>query len=275
MRVLVTGNRGLIGGAVVTRLAAEGDTVVGFDSVDGHDILDAPAVAAAALGCDAIVNAAAGGRRGGNDPGSDFITYNVTGTWNVLAAARNAGIRRVVTFSSVNALGIFSGNGVPDYLPIDDAHPPRPTTAYGMAKRLCEELCRCFSLSTGITTICLRPPAVLGPARRAKFEALRAANESAEWDPFWEYGAFLDVRDVAGAVFCGLRCPDPGHVVALICADDVTSPVPVRELAARLMPQVPLREAPGAGPWDSLVRCDVARDVLGWAPVYRWRDAAA
>jgi hypothetical protein len=51
--------------------------------------------------------------------------------------------------------------------------------------------------------------------------------------------------------------------------------VPVRELAARLMPQVPLREAPGAGPWDSLVRCDVARDVLGWAPVYRWRDAAA
>ena len=270
MRVLVTGSSGLIGSAVVQRLRAEGDGVVGFDIADGHDVLDAPGVAAAAADCDAIVHAA-GGHTDTDDPGARYITHNVTGNWNILDAARQEGIRRVVTFSSVNALGIFSGNGVPDYLPIDDEHPARPTTAYGMSKRLVEELCRCFTLSTGIATICLRPPAVLGPARRALFEAARAADPAAEWVPFWEYGAFLDVRDVAGAVFAALRCADPGHLTALICADDVTSPVPIPELVERLLPGVPWRGPVQTDPWGSLVRCDRARAVLGWAPKYLWR----
>jgi nucleoside-diphosphate-sugar epimerase len=272
MRVLVTGSNGLIGSAVVERLLAEGDDVVRFDIADGHDILDAPAVAAAAAGCDAIVHAARG-HADTEDPGARYITHNVTGNWNVLGAAQRAGISRVVTFSSVNALGIFSGDGVPDYLPIDDDHPARPVTPYGIAKRLVEELCRCFTLSTGIATICLRPPAVLGPVRRATFAAARAADPAAEWVPFWEYGAFLDVRDVAGAVFAALRCADPGHLTALICADDVTSPVPIPELVARLLPDVPWRGPAQIDPLGSLVRCDRAREVLGWAPKYRWREA--
>ena len=151
----------------------------------------------------------------------------MTGNWNALTAARQVGARRVVTFSSVNALGMFRGEGKPDYFPIDDDHPIRPPTAYGMAKRLVEELCRCFSVTTGITTICFRPPAVLGPARHARFATARAADPAAEWTPYWEYGCFIDVRDVASAVLAGLTCPDPGHLTALICADDVTSPVPV------------------------------------------------
>jgi len=273
MRVLVTGSSGLIGSAVVQRLRAEGDEVVSFDIADGHDVLDPPGVATAAVGCAAIVHAA-GGRADSEDPGARYITHNVTGNWNILAAAQQAGIRRVVTFSSVNALGIFSGDGVPDYLPIDDEHPAHPSTPYGMSKRLVEELCRCFTLSTGIATICLRPPAVMGPARLARFIAARTADPAAEWTPFWEYGAFLDVRDVAGAVFAALRCADPGHVTALICGDDVTSPVPIRELAAKLLPDVPWRGPEPTDPWQSLVRCNRARELLGWAPKYRWRNAA-
>jgi nucleoside-diphosphate-sugar epimerase len=261
----------LIGSAVVGRLLAEGCEVVGFDIADGHDILDAAGLAAAARGCDAIVHAA-GGSGGGADAGARFITHNVTGNWNALAAAQQAGARRVVTFSSVNALGIFRGEGVPDYFPIDDDHPTRPPTAYGIAKRLVEELCRCFTLSTGIATICLRPPAVLGPARHARFAAARAADPAAEWTPYWEYGAFIDVRDVAFAVLAALRCADPGHLTALICADDVTSPVPVYELARRLLPDVPWRGSEPADPATRLVRCDRARKVLGWTPRYRWAD---
>jgi UDP-glucose 4-epimerase len=271
MRVLVTGSRGLIGSAVVERLLAEGCDVVGFDIADGHDILDASGLAAAADHCDAIVHAA-GGSGGGADACARFITHNVTGNWNALAAAQHAGARRVVTFSSVNALGIFRGEGVPDYLPIDDDHPTRPPTAYGIAKRLVEELSRCFTLSTGIATICLRPPAVPGPARHARFAAARAADPAAEWTPYWEYGAFIDVRDVALAVLAALRCADPGHVTALICADDVTSPVPVLELARRLLPGVPWRGPEPADPATCLVRCDRARKVLGWTPHYRWAD---
>ena len=271
MRVLVTGSRGLIGGAVVERLRAEQYDVVGFDIADGDDVLDAAGFVAAAQGCEAIVHAA-GGHAPNTEPGASFITHNVTGNWNALAAAQKVGARRVVTFSSVNALGIFRGEGKPDYFPIDDDHPIRPPTAYGIAKRLIEELCRCFSVTTGITTICLRPPAVLGPARHARFAAARAADPAAEWTPFWEYGAFIDVRDVAFAVLAGLRCPDPGHVTALLCADDTTSPVPVVELARRLLPEVPWRGGEPADPNALLMRCDRARKVLGWAPRYRWAD---
>ena len=271
MRVLVTGSGGLIGGAVVKRLLAEGDSVVRFDIADGHDVLDAAGVAKAAAGCAAIVHAA-GSHQRNVEPGQSFITHNVTGNWNVLAAAQQAGIRRVVTFSSVNAIGVFRGEAKPDYLPIDDDHPLRPPTAYGMAKRLVEELCRCFTVTTGISTVCFRPPAVLGPERHARYTALRAADPAAEWTPFWEYGAYIDARDVAFAALAALRCPDIGHLTALICAEDSSSPIPPLDLARRLLPDVPWRGPEPTDPTQALVRCDRARSALGWTPRYRWRD---
>jgi nucleoside-diphosphate-sugar epimerase len=271
MRVLVTGSGGLIGGAVVKRLLGEGDDVVRFDIADGHDVLDAAGVARATAGCEAIVHAV-GAWRPNVEPGQGVITHNVTGNWNVLAAAQQAGIRRVVTFSSVNALGVFRGEGKPDYLPIDDDHPIRPPTAYGMAKRLVEELCRCFTATTGISTVCFRPPAVLGPERHARYAALRAADPAAEWVPFWEYGAYIDARDVAFAVLAALRHPDPGHLTALIAAEDSTSPVPPRELARKLLPDVPWRGPEPSDPRQALVRCHRARAALNWASRYRWED---
>jgi nucleoside-diphosphate-sugar epimerase len=271
MRVLVSGSNGLIGGAVVERLSAEGDEAVLFDVADGHDILDSEGYAAAARGCDAIVHAAGGHRADASDPGERFITHNVTGNWNMLEAAHRAGIRRAVTFSSVNAIGVFRGETPPDYLPIDDDHPIRPPTAYGMAKRLIEELCRCYTATKGIATTCFRPPAVCGLARRAQFVAARAADPAAEWTPYWEYGAWIDVRDVAGAVFAALRRPELTHLTALIVADDVTSPIPPRELAQRLLPSVPWRGPEPSNEWATLVRSDRAREALEWRPKYRWR----
>lgn len=272
MRVLVTGSGGLIGAAVVARLEAEGILVVRFDIAAGQDVLDAAAVLAAAGGCDAIVHAAGGGDRTAADDGARYITQNVTGNWNVLAAARAVGAKRVVTFSSVNALGVFRGEAKPDYLPIDDDHPLRPPTAYGMAKRLIEELCRCFSETSAVGTVVFRPPAVLGPERHAKFSALRAADPAAEWTPFWEYGAWIDTRDVAWAVLAALRAGQVRHLVALICADDTSSPVPVRELARQLLPEVAWRGAEPDDPSRVLVRCDRAREVLGWVPRHRWAE---
>ncbi len=271
MRVLVTGSGGLIGAAVLLRLRAEGAEVVPFDIGAGQDILDAAAVLAAARGCDAIVNAAGGGRAA-EDDGTRYITQNVTGNWNVLAAARAVGAKRVVTFSSVNAFGVFRGEAKPAYLPIDDDHPLCPPTAYGMAKRLVEELCRCFSATSDVATVVFRPPAVLGPERHAKFRALRDADPTAEWTPFWEYGAWIDTRDVAWAVLAALRAGHVHHLAAMICADDTSSPMPVRDLARRLLPDVPWRGPEPADPSCVLVRCDRARNALGWAPRHRWEE---
>ncbi len=256
---------------MVARLRAEGMDVMPFDISTGQDVLDPAAVRAAAEGCGAIVNAAGGGLRG-VEPGRGTITLNVTGTWNVLDAARAVGASRVVAFSSVNALGVFRGEAMPDYLPIDDDHPIRPPTAYGQAKRLIEELCRCFTETTGIATIVFRPPAVVGPERHARMQALRDADPAAEWDPFWEYGAWIDTRDLAHAVLAALTVPDIRHFTGLICANDTSSPVPVRELARRLLPEVPWRGPEPEDPTRVLVRCDRAKAALFWAPRYRWSD---
>lgn len=271
MRVLVLGSGGLVGAAVVARLHAEAIEVVPFDISAGQDVLDAAAVLAAAEGCQAIVNAAGGSLRG-VEPGRGTITLNVTGNWNVLEAARMVGASRVVTFSSVNALGIFRGEARPDYLPIDDDHPIRPSTAYGQAKRLVEELCRCFTETTAVATVVFRPPAVVGPERHALMQALRDADPAAEWTPYWEYGAWLDTRDLAWAVLAALTAPGIRHLTGLICADDTSSPVPVRDLARRLLPGVPWRGPETEDPTRVLVRCERVKQALGWAPRYRWSD---
>lgn len=271
MKVLVLGSEGLVGAAVVARLRAEAMDVVPFDISAGQDVLDPAAVRAAAAGCEAIVNAA-GGSIPGVEPGRGTLTLNVTGNWNVLEAARAVGARRVVTFSSVNALGVFRGEAKPDYLPIDDDHPIRPPTAYGQAKRLVEELCRCFTETTGIATIVFRPPAIIGPARHATFQARRDADPAAEWTPFWEYGAWIDTRDLAHAVHAALIVPGLRHLTGLVCADDTTSPVPVRDLARRLLPDVPWRGPEPDDPTRVLVRSDRIKLALGWAPRHRWSE---
>jgi nucleoside-diphosphate-sugar epimerase len=176
--------------------------------------------------------------------------------------------------SSVDALGIFLGERAPDYLPIDDDHPTYPRSPYALAKRLAEEMCRSFTEDTGIPTICLRPPGVFKEDTYAWIKDVRAANPEFEWSPFWEYGAFLDVRDVASAVSCALRCPDPGHVVLLLCADDISSAHHTsRELARIILPDVPWRGGLEfeQNPFRALLNTQRARQILNWAPQYRWR----
>ncbi len=278
MRVLVTGHRGLVGRAVAAALERAGDAVAGFDRRDGQDVLDPAALARAAAGCGAVVHLAA--ELTSDDP-ARTLNANVSGTWNVLAAAERAGARRVAVASSVNALGVFMGEGRPDVLPISDDHPCRPVSAYGTSKRLMEVLCAAFTARSGIATFCLRPPAVLDDAALAARRAEYRADPGAEFRPYWEYGAFLHVDDLADAIAAALRCPDPpgGHAALLLCASDLGSARPEggRALAAERLPEVPWR---GGAAHDRELRLPLvddrrARALLGWAPRRGWASREA
>lgn len=59
MKILVTGNEGMIGSVVEKVLCADGDEVVGFDIVSGHNILNPNQIRSALVGCDAVVHLAA------------------------------------------------------------------------------------------------------------------------------------------------------------------------------------------------------------------------
>ncbi len=273
MRVLVTGNQGRIGRYVQAQLEAENHIVVGFDRAAGDDIRQPAALRAAAQGCDAIIHMAAMLADPKDDP-NDVMHVNLQGTWHVLTTAEALDIRRVVCFSSVNALGIFIGESLPDYLPINEEHPCRPGRPYALSKFLGEEMCRLFTRRTNITTICLRPPWVCFPENYARVRQRWAEKPESEWSPIWEYGAFCDVRDVAAAAVLGLTCADPGHARLLLCADDVmTSGRTSRELAAQIHPDVAWRgrEEYESEPFRALVDNSQAKAVLGWQPRYSWQ----
>jgi len=274
MQVLVTGSQGRIGRYVQAQLEEAGHTVVSFDVAAGDDIRDPAAVRAAAQGCDGIVHLAAMLADPQDDPNA-VMHVNLQGMWHVLTTAEALNIRRIVTFSSVNAMGIFIGESVPDFFPITEDHPCRPGRPYALSKYLGEEMCRLFSRRTGIATVCLRPPWVIHPENYGPLRQRWAENPESEWSPLWEYGAFCDVRDIAAAAVLGLTCPDPGHARLLLCADDVMTSGPTsRELAAKIHPEVEWRGGDEyvREPFRALVDNSHAKAVLGWQPRYSWQE---
>jgi UDP-glucose 4-epimerase len=276
MRILVTGHRGHIGVPVTSFLQSRGHEVAGFDRADGSDIMDLAAVSRAARGNDAIVHLAALAHDAAGSP-EQIMAVNVLGTWHVLLAAEAAGVTRVICFSSAQALGIAEGERLPDYFPVDDAHPCRAKRPYGLSKRLSEDLCEGFTARTGIATVVFRPFAVWYEADYAEVQDRRCSSPRSEWEPFWEYGAFVDVRDVADAVDRALTGPLAGHHRMLLCAADISATVPSLELAARLAPDVPVTE-PGryqADPWAALIDCSAAATTIGWRPTYRWASRSS
>jgi UDP-glucose 4-epimerase len=190
----------------------------------------------------------------------------------ILPPSEAAGVTRVVYFSSAQVFGIAEGERLPDYFPVDDAHPRRAMRPYGLSKRLAEDLCEGFTARTGIVTVALRPFGVWGPETYDWISEQRRADPRFEWEPFWEYGAFVDVRDVAVAVQHALTVPLRGHHRALLCAPDISATAPSLELAARLAPGVPVTDPDRyrADPWRALADCSAAAATLGWQPACRW-----
>ena len=204
--VLLTGAGGLIGRAVATRLERDGWRIQPFDLVDGQDLRDLDAVREAATGCDVVVHAGAIPHDSKGTPG-EILATNVLGTWHVLLAAEQVGMRRVVSFSSVQVFGCSNGEGENDYLPIDDDHPRRSALPYGSSKRLGEDLCEMWTARTGIPTVVVRPVVTFGD------EQFRAIDPRG-----LEYGAFVHADDVAVAVSRALVVPVEGHVRLLLSA---------------------------------------------------------
>ena len=277
MKVLVTGSRGLVGGAVVRELRTRGHDTVEYDLKDGADILDSSALASAARGCDSVVHSAALLGRSSERP-ADITAVNVEGTRNVLAAGRAHAVRRIVFLSSVDVFGVFKGEREPDYLPLDDAHPRYGVTPYAMSKRIGEEMCLSASEDGGPLTVSLRPPGVWCDDTYVWIQAARDERPEFEWSPFWEYGAFIDVRDLARACVHALTCETKASLcLSVASADITTSGRTSREWVSFVHPHVEWRGGTeyDADPYRSLIRIDEARKALAWEPTHTWRSFAA
>jgi UDP-glucose 4-epimerase len=162
MKVLLTGASGRIGSHVLSALHNAEHTVRGFDLVEPSrfprpeemivgSLLDEDAATRAVSGVDAVLHLAALMSWHPDDETALF-DVNVQGTYNLLRAAAKAGIERFVFASSGEVYPELN----PAYLPVDEAHPTRPTSVYGLTKLLGEEMVQHFARRTGLRYCILR-----------------------------------------------------------------------------------------------------------------------
>jgi nucleoside-diphosphate-sugar epimerase len=172
---LITGGAGFIGSHLAERLVEKGEAVRIVDNfstgsrynishllnritVYERDITDLAALREPMRGVDYVLHQAAipSVPRSVADPVATHASC-VTGTLNVLIAARDAGVKRVVYAASSSAYGDIEGDFKVETMA------PRPLSPYAAAKLAGEQYCQAFTTVYGLETVSLRYFNVFGP----------------------------------------------------------------------------------------------------------------
>src|SRR5207245_846607 len=180
VKVLVTGGAGFIGAHLVEALVAAGDEVAVLDNLRrgdrakldaieraarggalhfiAGDVRDRDTVRTVTKGVERVYHLAAQSNVLGAVSDVDYsFTSNVVGTYNVLVAAREAAVGRVVFTSSREVYGEV------DRVPVAEDRPMNPKNAYGASKVAGEVYCRVFQHTYGLDVSVRRLANVYGP----------------------------------------------------------------------------------------------------------------
>jgi nucleoside-diphosphate-sugar epimerase len=200
-RVLVTGLSGLIGRALRKQVDGRYDLrALNRSAVEGlpchqADIADLAAIKPAFAGVETVVHLAA---QVGNPAWEAVLRHNITGTYNVFEAAREAGVKRVVFASSGAAVsGIESDKpysdlvagryeGLQSWPILTHLSPLRPSGLYGASKIWGEALGRDYADAHGLSVICVRIGRVHAEDRP------RSAREFSVWCSQRDIARFLE-----------------------------------------------------------------------------------
>ena len=218
MQALVTGGAGFIGGHVAERLAADHDVVVldNFEpyydlGIKEHNVEAGRRAATEGDGTYRLIEgsvtdgdlleellaetevvyhqaAQAGVRQSIEEP-RKVNDYNVTGTVEVLEAARANDVDRVVVASSSSVYG------KPEYLPYDEDHPTTPVSPYGVSKLAAEQYARVYAEIYGLPTVALRYFTVYGPRMRPNMAMTNFVSRCLHGEPPVIYGDGTQTRD--------------------------------------------------------------------------------
>lgn len=291
-KLIVTGGAGKLGRYVVAELARDYDVTVLDPACDDTaprqvtaSVLDIGEIAHAFEAQDAVIHLAGIDAAVEALPQLVFET-NVQGTWNVLHAAEAAGIEKTVICSSVAASGFSVEKPVviPDYLPVDEAHPLRPCGTYGLSKMLGEHAAQSIVRRGNMRVICLRPALVAFPGwideidQRARMadgdEAAQKPGEN-EASGLSILRAYVTPEDCARCFRHALETDAGAFDSFYVTADDTFSPASTLDIVQRQFGALPpLRDAerfakkPRAAAFDN----SRAKAVLGWEPRGRWAD---
>jgi UDP-glucose 4-epimerase len=286
---LVTGGAGFIGSNLVRALLERGDTVRVLDNfstgsranLEGLEIeviegelRSYERVHNAVRGVDVVYHLGALGSvpRSVQDPLTSSAV-NIEGTLNVLLAARDEGVRRVVYSSSSSVYGSRRD------LPVTEETPPDPISPYGVAKLAAERYCVSFSRVYTLETVVLRLFNVFGP-RQSPFSQYAAViplfvTAIGNDEPITVEGDGEQSRDftyVSNVVDAAIRAAEARGASGRIFNVSSGSPATVNQVAdaiARTVGKpVERRFAPTrtGDIRDSWAAIDAAKEVLGFEP---------
>jgi nucleoside-diphosphate-sugar epimerase len=274
--VAVTGGTGLLGSHVMRRLHGraaltaidikppqESDRTLG--TFVAASITDYDAMRAAFTGKDAVVHLAAIPNPREATAGVTFNT-NVQGAWTVLQAAEDAGVRRVVVASSDSVFG-FSFNPPdwpPQFLPVDETHPVRPTEFYSLSKKVTEAIAESYAARKKLEVLAIRPSHIVFPRGYPEIGKRGADVQNYH---FWSWVA---PEDVAQAFDLALNTTAyRSYDVFTIAAAEGMNMRPTLEMAQERwsdMPAVRRPEIYRDNPTAGVLDITKAREKLGYEP---------
>ncbi len=297
---LVTGGAGFIGSHIAEELLKRGENVRIFDNLatgrelnlaalQGQaqfirgDLRDMEAVRAAMQGIEVVFHqgALASVPRSIADPVSSLET-NINGTQNILLAARDSGVRRVVYASSSSVYG-----NTPT-LPKREDMPTHPMSPYAVQKLTGELLCGVFTRIYGLETVALRYFNVFGPRQDPASEYaaviprfLTALLEKRRPIVFGDGEQTRDFTYVANVVQANLLAAfSPaavGYAMNIGCGERV-SLNSMLQMAGELLgvpAHAEYREPRPGDVRDSLADISLARRLLGYNPTVSFREGLA
>ncbi len=287
-RALVTGGAGFIGSHIVRGLLSRGDNVVVLDNlstgrpsnlselevefIEG-DIRDKDVVGQAMRAVDVVFHQAAyvSSPASLEEPEGCY-EINLIGSVNILNAAREAGVRRVVMASSAAVYGEAEG-------PVREEDGADPGTPYAASKLAMEEAAKLYTHTFQVPTICLRYFNVYGP--RQSLESAYAAaipifiTAMLGKEPPTIYGDggqirdFVYVDDVVQANYLASEVEGSEGGVFNIASGDSISITTLVEILGGLIPEAPasVQAPPRKGDiYASLANISYAERALGYHP---------
>ncbi|MBN1110170.1 MAG: GDP-mannose 4,6-dehydratase [Methanomassiliicoccales archaeon] len=293
MRAVVTGAAGFIGSTLTDLLLAEGHVVVAVDNFDDHStgggrfltghlekkafqlerisILDLNALRQSFQGAEVVFHLAAqtGVRKSVKDPMRSHMV-NSTGTLNVLLAARDEGVRRVINSSSSSVYG----NAL--RLPTKEEDPVLPISPYAVSKLSAEHYCSLFYDLYGLESVSLRYFTVYGPRQRSDMAIRIFTDRALDGRRPQIFGDgeqtrdFTYITDVVDAIrLCADRPGLRGEPLNVCCGRRVTINQVVRGILKEvgredLEPEyLPMQDGDVDHTWGDNSK---ARRLLGWEP---------
>lgn len=273
-KVAVTGGSGFIGTHLCRALSDEGYDVVVVDTQSGVNILDITALEKAFAGATYVFHLAALPRvQYSIEYPKETHEVNVTGTLNVLLAAKKAGVKKVIYSASSSAYGDQ------DVMPLIETMRTSPKSPYALHKYIGEEYCKLFSEVYGLSTVSLRYFNVYGPGASAEgayaLVIAKFLKQRLEDMPMTITGDgtqtrdFTHVRDVVRANMLAATSEHVGRgEVINIGSGNAVSVNQIAKLIGGPVEYIPAR----LEVHDTRADWSLAKRLLGWEPTVSIED---